>query len=855
MHHNDVAYWQYLEGLPLGHQDRPSPRVCRLLLRMFQHWKDRNAWLSEDQVGHLFRNRKDLSSQQQDELARKPVAVRKALAIQRMLEIIVDRSTGPAGSNTISQDELIVGNMPPFSVGQGKEFVRYLTEQEQLAGELQFLNELSPMGHIVPDHGVVLQQGLEAMAREAREKVSTAGATDSAKAFYESVAISLQAVMDFAASHARMARHLAAQSSTKEEVKADLELVAANLDVAPRGPARTFHQALQAIYIMHCALHWTVEIVPIGRLDQLLHPFYERDTRDGNLTRERAQELIDCFWIKLDDRVILTPRHAENRFTSSDGQLTGTTGPANYDQGALLNQWMQQITVGGVLPNDDADATDASNAVTRLCLAAARRLPLNSPTLDLRVHPGTPDDILQLAAQALLSGGAHPVLLNDNIIVPALMQHAGPPIAARAARNYACDGCYETMVAGESEFSFGFVPALDVIEKALNRGAGIAGAGSTNLRGFKSSWRSQPASEIRSFEEFQEILRSHMLLGLHHYFDGLYTFYGNKANIAPSPLLSALIKGCVETGRDLTAGGSNYHIFSPLMTGVSSAADSLYVIRELVFGQKAFTLVELLSCLVTDWGHALVTIGGETMIAFGTNIKKERIEEIRELCLAQPKFGNGEERVDSLAWWLLDTFAHCVRLASTHPATQAGRDRLQKQYGTPAVPFRMNIAPGVGTFEQYVFSGSFIGASADGRRSTMPIASDLSPAPVPSDRPATVREASGASRHARVFSLNNSLRSYANPVMKHFGDGAPIDYNIREDFPVQDLAKLIRRFADGEGGSVCTFTVCNPETFEAAQRTPELYNLIRVRMGGWTEFFITLFPNHQEQHKRRPLYV
>jgi pyruvate-formate lyase len=346
-----------------------------------------------------------------------------------------------------------------------------------------------------------------------------------------------------------------------------------------------------------------------------------------------------------------------------------------------------------------------------------------------------------------------------------------------------------------------------------------------------------------------------MLLGLHRYFDNLYTFYGNKADIAPSPLLSALIKGCVETGRDLTAGGSNYHIFSPLMTGVSSAADSLYVIHELVFRQKAFTLVELLSCLVSDWGNTLVTIGGEEMIAFGTNIKKQRIDEIRKLCLAQPKFGNGNELVDSFAWWLLDTFADCVRLAGTHSVNQPGREHLEKQYSTPTVPFRMHIAPGVGTFEQYVFAGSFFGASADGRRSTMPIASDLSPAPVPSDRPATVQDPSGARHHARVFSLDNSLRSYGNPVMKHFGDGAPVDYNIREDYPVQDLFKLIRRFANGEGGSVCTFTVCNPETFEAAQRNPELYNLIRVRMGGWTEFFITLFPNHQEQHKRRPLYV
>jgi len=72
---------------------------------------------------------------------------------------------------------------------------------------------------------------------------------------------------------------------------------------------------------------------------------------------------------------------------------------------------------------------------------------------------------------------------------------------------------------------------------------------------------------------------------------------------------------------------------------------------------------------------------------------------------------------------------------------------------------------------------------------------------------------------------------------------------------IDDLARLIRAFADGKGGSTCTFTVANPDTFAAAQKDPERYNLVRVRMGGWTEFFVTLFPDHQEQHKRRPLYV
>jgi pyruvate-formate lyase len=855
MHHNDVQYWRYLESLPPGHEDLPSPRVCRLLLRMFERWKGRPGWLTEEQVGHLFRGREGLSVAQREELAARPVAVRKALATQRMLELILEPEiASTAGTSALHADELIVGTLPPFSVGQGKEFVRYLTEEEELIGALDYLNELSPMGHIVPNHGTMLERGLEAIALEARTRREAPGVSPEQAEFFESVELSIEAVVRYAEHHAEMARAASRRLSADDPNRESLERVADCLSHAPRRPAETFHQALQAVYIVHCALHWTVEIVPLGRLDQLLHPFYEREVRNGTLTREAAQDLIECFWIKLDERVILDFRHAENRFTAADGVLTGFFGASNFDQGGLLNQWMQQVTIGGQLPNDAVEPEDACNEVTRLCLAAARRLPLNSPTLDLRVHSGTPNDVIELAARALLSGGAHPVLLNDDIIVPALERNSGAPMPIAAARDYACDGCYETMVAGESEFSFGFVSALDVIEKALNRGAGLAAAGPTHLRGTKDSWRSKPSGEIASFDEFLQILRSHMLLGCHRYLRNLTTFYGNKKSVAPSPLLSALITGCMETGRDLTAGGARYHIFSPLLVGVSNAADSLHVIHELVFRRREFTLSELTTCLATDWGHRLLNVAGREAVAFGPHLERERIEQIRVLCLAEPKFGNGNAAVDHWAWWLLDTFADCVQEARVHSVHVAGFRRLEEAYGVPGYPFRLHLAPGVGTFEQYVFSGSFNGASADGRRAGATIASDLSPAPVPHDLPAA-HSGDGRLQHARTYGLQASLQSYCNPVMARLGDGAPVDYNLPEGFPVPKLAAMIRKFADGQGGSICTFTVADPETFIGAQKDPEHYNLVRVRMGGWTEFFIALFPDHQEQHRRRPLYV
>jgi pyruvate-formate lyase len=844
MKHNDLEFWRALQALPAGHEDLPSPRVCRLLFDAMDGWKVKPRWLREQDAGHLSDH--SPSGINWSELAGKPAAVRKAMAVCRMLEIVSDPVTGmKTGACRVSPDELIVGTMPPFSVGQGKEVIRYLTDEESLRGAIDMVNEWSPMGHVVPNHGVVILQGLEALVTECETGADSTRKSNTA-AFYESVKICLEGVIHYANRYADAVESLGKTLKDGDENRDSLRSIAARLRHAPAKPARTFHEALQAVYIVHCALHWTAEIVPLGRLDQLLCPFYDRDIRESTLTREEAQEILDCFWIKLDERVILNRRHAEDRFTWADGTLTGSRFGPFFDQGGLLNQWMQQVTIGGVLANESPQQQDASNDLTYLFLECARRLPLNSPTLDLRVHRGTPKSLFQAAARTLLSGGAHPVILNDDRIVPALKNRTGGKVSLRSARNYACDGCYETMFAGETEFSFGFVPALDCLEKALNRGAALLAAGPVHLRGEKTSWRSKPAGEIASFEELRSIMRKHMLLGCHKYLADLLRLYGNKAELAPSPLLSALIGGCLETGRDITAGGARYHLFSPLMTGVSSAADSLMVIKRLVFEQKRFSLDELVSCLRSDWG--------DQPESPGLYLTKDRCHNIRVECMAQPKFGQGQREVDEIAWQLLEDFYACVQEARSHPTHQQDLAALKAKYDLPSRPFELLLAPGVGTFEQYVFGGSMAGASADGRRAGKPIASDLSPAPVPSDLPAKV-DSNVRTRHVREVSLEQGLRSYAHDCMELLPDGAPADFNIPEDYPSEKLAQAIERFAGPTGGSVCTFTVANPETFAAAIADPERHNLLRVRMGGWTEFFITLFPDHQSQHMRRPLFV
>jgi pyruvate-formate lyase len=103
--------------------------------------------------------------------------------------------------------------------------------------------------------------------------------------------------------------------------------------------------------------------------------------------------------------------------------------------------------------------------------------------------------------------------------------------------------------------------------------------------------------------------------------------------------------------------------------------------------------------------------------------------------------------------------------------------------------------------------------------------------------------------------IARALDTFADEAFDYLCDGAPADLNVREDFPLAALQKVIKRFAQGKAGNMLTITVANPETFAAARAEPRRYNLLRVRMGGWHENFIVLFPGHQEQHLRRPLFV
>ena len=841
----------------------PTDRVVELLGYTFSRWHD--TWYRRrpaPELKHLEDKdyRAFLADGEKDVLAAS-VAERKGLAVRTTLNLLSQADLGKQfDTYRLHPKELIVGVVPDFTLGSGYEAMRYLNPVEQDEAFVLRLNEAGAAGHVVPNHGYALRWGIGGILDDLRTRMAAAP-DEAARQFYQSAIYAFEGVQVYLRHYADLARTLIGKMRNGSQGdRQNLEAIAERMDKLALQPPDSFVEAAQLVFSMHCCLHIAGESVSIGRLDQLLAPYYD----PSRVRPEEAQEIIDCFWIKMDEKVLLNHRHFNDRLSRGSGAITYQGG--DFPQGAALNQWVQQLTVGGYKANDAEVPEDACNDVTRMCLRAARRLPLNAPCLSLRMHPNMPADIVQEAAQAILAGGAHPLLINDDRIVKGLqasgeLTPGGSSIVRLAdARDMACDGCFESLIAGKSEFAFSYVPVPDAIEMALNCGRTYAMAGPVHVMGLKTSFRSKPAEQIGTWEEFYAIFFKHYRYKLVEFYDGMLSRYGNLARFCPSPLLSPLIDGCLDRGRDLSASGARYKILAPLMNGISTAIDSLWAIRHMVFSEEAvFTLPELKHALICDWGHDMKEpfyskAIGEDRIA----VAAKRFQNLRLHALNLPKFGQGHDEVDSFGRAVVRDLVGLAYDVIRKPQGSIARKLhdLRQRYGTTEHPFEFVISPGIATFEDYAGVGSFLGASADGRRARETVASDFSPSPSPLDLPIPDR-GRDAIQCLKAWAPGPAQghASHIDPIGVGLSNGSPADINIREQFPEQELVNILWGFARSElGPNMLSITCADPETLVEAQRFPERYDLVRMRMGGWSEFFVAMFPEHQEQHKRRPFF-
>ncbi len=726
-----------------------------------------------------------------------PLAVRKARAIAlKLAHMPVELWEGQpfAGSMTLED--------PRVHAERG--FPEYTTEGEREAAAERGVTPHSVFGHIVPDYPTLLRVGLNGIRAEAQaERAQTQSAEE--LAFLDSVTVAIDGVVAFAE---RLAAQCEAEAGLAEEQRAEeLYQMAANLRQVPAGPARTFWQALQAVWLLHMLFHSTMNGNAMGRLDQYAWPYLEADLEAGRLDLARAAELTDCFCLKFNERAQTNEemrpeaRHSTGEKSKRGRHVASSQvrmrqeelgesehwpgGIADRDRVDATNHWLQNIVIGGVRP----DGTDGTNPLTYLLLDSYRRNEMTNPLLTVRVHRGSPEQLLARTSEVLKAGGGMPAIFNDEAI-PAALERIGIPAAD--ARDYTNDGCWEVIIPGRTDFRFQRLSVMLPLEWTFTRGRSRLDGGVDGI----------DTGDPRSYTSYEELWEAYCAqldtsIGrvVHDVVEGL----NDRSTIAPVPLLSALIEGCIASRRDMTAGGSKFRTYGMLAESAAHAIDSLTAIKTVVFERGEATMSELCDALDANFeGH----------------------ETLRARLMAAPKYGNDDARADAVGQALIEAFTSIVaRHAEGH------RDQIR-------------FPCGVGTFSWYVGIGEGLGASPDGRHAWAPVSSNFSPA-----------------LGRDLVGIPAAILSYSKMHHCNLPAGGPLDLRLAKRLVegkagTARMVGLIRGFAD-TGGAMMTLTVADTEELRAAQRDPDKYESLRVRMGGWCAYFTMLSHEQQEHHIRR----
>lgn len=520
--------------------------------------------------------------------------------------------------------------------------------------------------------------------------------------------------------------------------------VAGILARVPAQPPETLHEALQALRILHAVVwmggHYHVGL---GRFDQYLWPYLAADLAAGRLTVDSAEELVAEFFLSLNKDSDLYP-----------GVQQGDNG--------------QSLMLGGVRP----DGSEGVNELTRIALCAALWTNLIDPKINLRITPETGLPLLTLASELTRKGLGFPQYSNDAVVIPALVHHG---YSLEDARNYTVAACWEFIIPGKGMdvVNIGAVSFPAAVDRAIREGLAAGDGFDGILRRTAKDIGKQVSAVVKSY--------SRLLL-------------------PPAPYYSVVMDGCLERGRDLSAG-LRYNNFGIHGAASSNAADALAAVERLVFKESSVSPAELIAALDADFdGH--------------TGLRQRLLGEA-------PKAGNDPE-ADQLLATLFGYFAEACEAIPDNG--RGGR-----------------IRPGTGSAMYYVWlsrgapgdAAPPIGATADGRKKGEFFNANLAPSPNAQVRgPISVLQAFSGIDYQRVCN--------GGPITMEISDAAFSDAEA-----LGKCAVLVRTFAR-LGCQQLQLNALNADKLRDAKAHPENHRNLIVRVWGWSGYFCELAPEYQD---------
>ena len=628
------------------------------------------------------------------------------------------------------------------------------------------------------DYGKVLERGIGSIRREAQERLAALDPADTAasveqRPFLEAVCLVCDGMIAFAHRYAELARSMAADEPRPERRRELLE-IADICDRVPEHPARTFHEAVQSQWFIQTVSRFEQAVggvVGNGRIDQYLYPYYRKDIDEGRLTEDEALVLLESIWIGM---------ARSTDVYAKPGQPSLTDGFAHWEA----------TTIGGLTP----DGQDASNELSYLILRSKREFPLHYPDLAARIHSRTPNAFLHAVAETIKDGSGFPKLFCDDEIIPLLIAKGG---TMEEANDYTITGCAETKMLNREGIATGcaWINLGAILEMALRDGR-MACYGD-ELVGISSG----DPTTFATFDQLWEAFTRQAQSIVQHTFIQQYIADTLKSRHIASPMFSMLHDLCMADCKDIHSGpieGALYLGFFDIM-GFGTVIDSLSAIRTLVFEEGKLTMRELLDALDRDF---------------------DGCEDIRQLCLNSPKYGNNDANVDQLGHNIEVFFAG---LAHHHTTVFGGELDLRYVSVTSHIPL-----------------GAIVGATPDGRGAGEPLSESVSPSQGvdvkgPTATLMSISSTKGAQHKERCARLLNMKLSPASLVGKA---------------GTRKLMALIRTACDMKMWHI-QFNVVNRDTLIAAQKDPQKYRNLLVRVAGYSAYFVDLTPALQREIIRR----
>lgn len=540
----------------------------------------------------------------------------------------------------------------------------------------------------------------------------------------------------------------------KEERISELRKIAEVCRWVPAHAPRDLQEAIQMYWFVHLGTVTELngwDCMNPGHIDQHLYPFYQKGLEDGTLTRNKAKELISCFWIKFNNQPA-PPK-------------VGVTALESGTYNDFTN-----INIGGI----DKHGNNAVNELSYIILEVQEELHELQPGLSIHVAKVNPDEFVMAGARIIRQGHGYPSCFNPDVYTKELMRQGK---TEEDANEGGCSGCIEVGAFGKEAYILtGYLNTPKILEITLNNGI-------DPVTGKKLGLETGDPRSFKTYDELYDAYHKQMLyfvnmkLAVNNYIERMFSLY------APATFLSLFIDDCISKGKDYYSGGARYNTTYIQCTGLGTITDCLSTLKKHVFEDRKFTMDEILSAVANNF---------------------EGKEKMRQFIMNRtPFFGNDDDYADSIAVKVYDDLVDAIE---GHPNTRGGKTQLNMLSTTC-----------------HNYFGSVCGASVNGRMAKFAISDGTSPA--------HGADTNGPTSVIKSLGKLDQTKSGGTLLNVRF-----VPSLLKREEDLKKLVSLIRTYFN-MGGHHIQFNIVDTQTLLDAQKMPEDYKDLLVRVAGYSDYF------------------